>query len=124
MTDTKKGTGGAYSSSIKNTAWIVGIKPQQGTSYAVEFLTISLLIKDLQFPLTLYPISQLDKSRFGEYSPETLNWYAQHIRIALILMNRGFNDPELLKALDQAVTSFLYHFRRTTSYERSSRQLY
>ena len=91
----------------KNTPWIVGTKPQQGTSYEVRFMTLSRLIKGHRFPLALYPITQLDMPRLGEYLLETLNWYAQHVQIDLILMDRGFNDSELFEALDQAGYQFI-----------------
>ena len=80
--------------------WIHRYKPDKGCKGSYKFITISIVIGDMKFTLLALPVMR------GEYQEdlveELINLARKHLRINLVLLDRGFyagNIADRLKAL-------------------------
>jgi len=70
--------------------YITGGKAERGTAYFTQYLTVSVVLCGLRFPLALYPLKRGDCRRLAGLVTSYYHHFTEHFPILLILLDRGF----------------------------------
>lgn len=82
----------------KDNRYIVGTKPQKGTSYCYKFISIDIVQPGKRYTLLVLPITQLDNR--NDLLRELIEFARKRVKIKLALLDRGFFNIETQKILN------------------------
>ena len=82
----------------KDNRYIVGTKPQKGTSYCYKFISIDIVQPGKRYTLLALPITQLDNR--NDLLRELIEFARKRVKIKLALLDRGFFNIETQKMLN------------------------
>lgn len=103
--------------------YITGGKAERGTAYFTQYLTVSVVLCGLRFPLALHPLKRGDRKRLAELVPSYYHRFTPHFPILLILLDRGFGSAKCVQALQQLPVLFVVGIPHNKRLKRLSRGL-
>ena len=83
----------------KDSPYIVGKKPERGSRYCYRFITLDIVQPGKRYTLLALPFTQLDNQK--ELLSKLLEFARRHIKIRLAVLDRGFDNIEILKLLNR-----------------------
>lgn len=78
---------------------VVGTKQKAGTNYAYRYATICICEEGIRFNLATFAVTQLDLRR--KVISRLLKEARKYVCIGQVLLDRGFNDTDLIDLLDE-----------------------
>lgn len=103
--------------------FITGGKADRGTAYFTQYLTVSVVLCGLRFPLALHPLKRGDRKRLAELVLAYYHQFTPHFPILLILLDRGFGSAKCVHALQQLPVLFVIGLPHNKRLKRLSRGL-
>jgi hypothetical protein len=87
--------------------FLTGGKAERGTAYFTQFLTVSVVLCGLRFPLALHPLKRGDRKRLADLVSASYRQFTARFPILLILLDRGFGSAKCVRALQQLRVLFV-----------------
>lgn len=90
-----------------NDPGVIKTRHQRGTNYCFRYITLSVVIGDAKITLNALPVNPLsDKTKLVDRLLTEAK--KMHIRINLVLLDRGFFTQEIVKIMDKHRLRFLF----------------
>lgn len=83
---------------------VVGTKQKAGTNFAYRYATICICEEGMRFNLATFAVTQLDSRQ--AVILRLLSEARKYVRIAQVLLDRGFNGTETIELLDKAANTY------------------
>ena len=91
--------GNLYGKDGKQVKGVAGYKPERGTSYAYQFITLDIVEHNERITLAALPVFHRgDQNRLVE---QLLSYAKDKVRISRVLLDRGFFDEECINMLNR-----------------------
>ncbi len=91
--------GDRYDRDGREVKGIEGYKPERGTSYAYQFITLDIVEHNERITLIALPVfHRVDQNRIVE---QLLSYAKSKVRISRVLLDRGFFDAECINMLNK-----------------------
>ena len=103
--------------------FMTGGKAERGTAYFTQFLTVSVVLCGLRFPLALHPLKRGDRRRLAALVTSYYRHFTTRFPILLILLDRGFGSAKCVHALQHLSVLFVVGLSHNPRLKRLSQGL-
>jgi hypothetical protein len=103
--------------------YITGGKAERGTAYFTQFLTVSVVLCGLRFPLALYPLKRGYHPHLPDLVTRYYHQFSSHFPILLILLDRGFGSSHCVQTMQQLPVLFVVGIPHNQRLRRIARGL-
>ena len=91
---------------------------EKGTTRFYQFLGVSIIERQLKFPLSLRLMEQGDKQRLPHILYEMLSYVKNRMKIRLVALDRGFISSKIVIVLYRLGFSFVIAFRKSKKFKK------